>query len=82
MTPQAQLVLLLWLPVILYFFRRYPPRTAVMVSFLGGLLFLPQRTGFALPLIPDYQGMVATCYGIVVGLCIHDLERLDRKSVV
>ncbi|WLT40350.1 O-antigen ligase domain-containing protein (plasmid) [Synechocystis sp. B12] len=52
-----------------------------MVSFLGGLLFLPQRTGFALPLIPDYQGMVATCYGIVVGLCIHDLERLKKFRI-
>ncbi|MBE9174579.1 O-antigen ligase domain-containing protein [Synechocystis salina LEGE 06155] len=81
MTPQAQLVLLLWLPVILYLFRRYPPRTAVMLSFLGGLLFLPQRTGFALPLIPDYQGMVATCYGIVLGLCLYDRERLKKLRV-
>jgi hypothetical protein len=81
MSPQAQLVLLLWFPVILYFFRRYPPRTAVMVSFLGGLLFLPQRTGFALPLIPDYQGMVATCYGIVVGLCLYDWEHLKKFRV-
>jgi len=81
MSPQAQLVLLLWFPVILYLFRRYPPRTAVMLSFLGGLLFLPQRTGFALPLIPDYQGMVATCYGIVVGLSLHDLEHLKKFRV-
>lgn len=81
MSPQAQLVLLLWFPVILYFFRRYPPRTAVMVSFLGGLLFLPQRTGFALPLIPDYQGMVATCYGIVVGLCLYDWKHLKKFRV-
>ena len=78
MTPQAQIVLLLWLPVILYFFRRYKPRDAVLISFLGGLLFLPQRTGFKLPLIPDYQGMVATCYGIVIGLFLYDSARFKQ----
>lgn len=78
MTPQAQLVLIIWFPIILYLFKRYPPRQAVILSFLGGLLFLPQRTGFALPLIPDYQGMVATCYGIAISLFIQDADRLKQ----
>lgn len=81
MTPQAQLVLLLWLPITLWFFKRYQPRTAVILGFIGGLLFLPQRTGFKLPLIPDYQGMVATCYGIMIGIVIYDRPRLQQLKL-
>jgi hypothetical protein len=81
MTPQAQLAIIAWFPIILYIFKRYPPRTAVIVSFLGGLLFLPERTGFALPLIPDYQGMVATSYGIVVSLLLGDAKRLKQFKI-
>lgn len=82
MTPQAQLAMILWLPIILYFFTRYPPRTAVMVSFLGGLMFLPQRgAGFSLPIIPDYKGMAATCYGIMLAMAIYDPERFSFLRV-
>lgn len=75
-TPQALLVLILWLPITFYLFSRFPPRTAVIVSFIGGLLFLPQKAGFVLPLIPDYQGMTASCYGIILGVIVYDAQRL------
>lgn len=78
MSPQAQLVLLLWLPVILYLFQRFPSRTAIIYSFVGGFLFLPRRTGFKLPLIPDYEGMTATCYGILIATFLYDRERFNR----
>lgn len=81
MTPQAQLALLLWLPIVFYFFTRYPVRTAVIVSFIGGLLFLPQRTFFALPLIPDYKGMIATCYGIGLALIVYDSQGLSKLKL-
>jgi len=78
MSPQAQLIMLAWLPIVFYLFRIYAPRKAVIISFIGGLLFLPERAGFRLPLIPDYQGMVATCYGIVLAISIYDSERLKE----
>jgi len=78
MSPQAQLAMILWLPIILYLFNKFPPRKAVIVSFLGGLLFLPEKAGFALPLIPDYEGMVATCYGIFIGILIYDSQVFNR----
>jgi hypothetical protein len=81
MTPQAQLAMIAWFVIIFYIFKRYPPRTAVIVSFLGGLLFLPQRAGFSLPLIPDYQGMVAICYGIVINLFLRDSKRLKQLRI-
>ncbi len=77
MTPQAQLVLLAWLPIVFYLFILLPPRKAVIVSFVGGLLFLPERAKFALPLIPDYKGMVATCYGIILAILVYDSQRLN-----
>ena len=77
MTPQAQFVLLAWLPIVFYLFVLFPPRKAVIVSFIGGLLFLPQRTQFALPLIPDYRGMIATCYGILLAILVYDSPRLN-----
>ena len=76
MSPQAQLVMLAWLPIVFCLFKIYAPRKAVIISFIGGLLFLPERAGFRLPLIPDYQGMVATCYGIVLAILVYDFQRL------
>ena len=76
MSFQAQLVMIAWLPIVFYLFTIFSPRKAVIVSFIGGLLFLPERAGFALPLIPDYKGMVATCYGIVLAILYYDAQRL------
>ena len=76
MSVQAQLVMIAWLPIVFYLFTIYGPRKAVIVSFIGGLLFLPERAGFPLPLIPDYKGMVATCYGIVLAILVYDSQRL------
>ena len=59
----------------LLFIQNFQARKAVIVSFIGGLLFLPERAGFALPLIPDYKGMAATCYGIVLAILYYDAQR-------
>ena len=78
MSPQAQLALILWIPIVLHIFSKFPPRKAVIISFIGGLLFLPERTGFSLPVIPDYQGMAATCYGILFAVSKHDSQRFKK----
>lgn len=83
MSPQAQLALIAWLPIVFQIFNRYKPRTAVMVSFLGGLMFLPQawNSGFSLPIIPDYRGMAATCYAILLAMAVYDSERFSSLTV-
>ncbi len=78
MSPQAQLVMVLWLPVLLYLFTKFPPRRAVILSFLIAWLFLPQRAGFALPGLPDYNRTSATCYGILIAIFIYDPERFKN----
>jgi hypothetical protein len=78
MSFQAQLVMLVWLPIILLLFNRFGPRTSIIISFIGGLLFLPRQAGFLLPLIPDYIGTIATCYGIMLAIIIYDPQRLSH----
>ena len=78
MTIFAQVVLLLWLPIALSFFRFYPPIKAILLTLLGGILFLPQRVSFALPLIPNYDSRTAIVYPIIIGLFIYDTKWLTR----
>jgi hypothetical protein len=78
MSPQAQLVIFAWLPIILLLFSQFPPRTAIIISFIGGILFLPQGAGLKLPMVPDYTGNIATCYSILLGICLFDFGRLSR----
>lgn len=77
MSPQAQLVMLLWLPTVLYLFRRFPVQRAVVISFIFAWLFLPQRAGFTFIGLPDYERMSATCYSIVLATLIYDVQRFS-----
>ena len=78
MTIIAKVVLLLWLPIAVSFFRFYPARKAILLTLLGGILFLPQRVTFSLPLIPDYSSSTAIIYPIIIGLLIYDTKWLTR----
>lgn len=81
MSFQAQLLMILWLPITLYLFTIYPPRKAVIISFIASLMFLPENAGFKLPLIPDYKEMIATCYGIFIGITIYDSQKLNQLKL-
>jgi hypothetical protein len=78
MTIIAKVVLLLWLPIALSFFRFYPPRKAILLTLVGGILFLPQRVVFSLPIIPDYTSSTAIVYPVIIGLFIYDTKWLTR----
>jgi hypothetical protein len=77
MTPQAQLVMLAWLPIVLYLFRIFPAQRAIAISFIVAWLFLPQRAGFSLPGLPDYERMSATCYSILLATFLYDAQRFS-----
>ena len=76
MSLQAQLVLFAWIPFVFYLFRRFPSQTAVVISFIVAWLFLPQKVEFALPLIPNYDRLSATCYGILLATFFYDAHRM------
>ncbi|EAW37155.1 hypothetical protein [Lyngbya sp. PCC 8106] len=77
MTPQAQLVLQIWLPIVLALFKFFPARQAVVISFIVSWLFLPQRVVFEFPGLPDYTRTSATCYSILLATFIFDAKRLN-----
>ncbi|MEL7034518.1 MAG: O-antigen ligase domain-containing protein [Cyanobacteria bacterium J06592_8] len=77
MTPQAQLVMQAWLPVVLCLFKVFPPQRAVVISFTFSWLFLPQKVIFMFPGLPEYDRISATCYSILIATCIFDFKRFS-----
>ena len=63
-----------WIPIVLYFFSRFPARQAVILGFVVAWLFLPQKE-FPLPGLPDYTKVSATCYGVAIATIIYDINR-------
>jgi len=79
MTLQAQIVLVVVMPIATYFlFARYPTRTALLMTFLGAYLFLPRRTGFVLPLLPDFTEMTAVSYVVLIAILLFDGGKLRQ----
>lgn len=77
MSPQAQFVLLAWIPIVFILFKRFPPQKAVIISLIVAWLFLPQGVKFSLSLIPDYDRLSATSYGILLATWFYDARRFQ-----
>ncbi|MEQ9482324.1 O-antigen ligase domain-containing protein [Coleofasciculus sp. F4-SAH-05] len=75
MTPQAQLAMLAWIPVVLFLFVRFPAQKAVIIGFIGAWLFLPQKAGFYFPGLPDYDRVSAVSYSILLATFVFDVGR-------
>lgn len=73
----AVVVMLGWIPAVLWIFSRWPAQRAMVISFLVAWMFLPQA-GFVIVGIPDYTKMNATCYGIFLATAIFDLQRFKN----
>lgn len=60
---RAYLLLALWVPVAATAFAVARPERAALVVVLGGILFLPERAAFDLPLLPpmDKNGLAVFC---------------------
>lgn len=74
MSPLVYVVMYGWIPVVLYLFRWLPAQRALIVSFIGAWLFLPQAH-FPLPVFPEYTKMSATCYGVLLATIVFDVQR-------
>lgn len=71
------LVMFGWIPLVLYLFHQLPVQRALVLSFIGAWLFLPQ-VSFSLPGLPDFTKMSATCYGILLATFIFDAKRFQQ----
>ena len=78
MNPITSLVMIAWIPIVLYLFYRFPAPKAVIISFIVAWLFLPQKAGFSFPGFPDYERMSATVYGILLCTFIYDVGRFRQ----
>lgn len=70
----AALVMLLWLPCVIYIFNVFPARRAIVISFITAWLFLPEAQ-FIISGLPNYTKISATCYGILLSTIIFDIKR-------
>lgn len=70
------LVMFAWIPIVFYLFSRFPPRRAVVISFVTAWLYLPQAA-MSLPGLPDYTKVTATSYGILLATFVFDSDRLQ-----
>ena len=71
------LVMICWIPVVLYFFSQLPVQRAVIFSFLVAWLFLPMAS-IPIQSLPDFTKMSATCYGILLATAIFDFHRFRQ----
>lgn len=69
------LIMFAWIPIVFYLFSRFPPRRAVVISFVTAWLYLPEAA-LSLPGLPDYTKATATSYGILLATFIFDYDRL------
>ncbi|MGF1491798.1 MAG: O-antigen ligase family protein [Microcoleaceae cyanobacterium] len=77
MTPQAQFVMLAWLPIVVFgFFRFFPPWKATIICSITAWLFLPQRVAFEFLGLPDFDRYSATSYGVLLAILLYDLQRI------
>lgn len=77
MNPLVYLAMYGWIPLVLYLFKRFPVQQALVISFIGAWLFLPQAS-FPLIGLPDLTKMSATCYGILLATFIYDAQRFKK----
>jgi hypothetical protein len=73
----AYVVMIAWIPVVLFLFSRLPIQRALIISFLIAWLFLPMGD-IKLSGLPNYTKMSATCYGILLATLIFDIQRLQQ----
>ncbi len=66
MTFLVPLMLFAWVPFTVALFFSCKAHNAVIISLIGGVLFLPM-TGYDLPGVPEYSKYTAIAFGLVLG---------------
>ena len=69
------LALVLWFPVVLYLFERFPTQKAITFSFITAWLFLPS-TQIPLSGFPDWSKTTATVFSVSLCVWVKQSQRL------
>lgn len=63
--PLAIIVMALWVPLVFVLFSRYKPAMAGAIAVVGGVLFLPERVMFNLPVLPDLDKVAIPVFATI-----------------
>ncbi len=66
-----------WIFVVVMLFSLMSARRAVLVSFIGAVLFLPQAA-ITLPSLPDITKISVTSFSVLLAVVMFDTARLLR----
>lgn len=80
MTSLVPITLFGWIFAVMLLFALMPARRAVLVSFLGAVLFLPQAS-ISLPGLPDITKISVTSFSVLAAVTMFDTTRLLRFRV-
>ncbi len=80
MTSLVPITLFGWIFAVMMFFALMPARRAVLVSFIGAVLFLPQAS-ISLPGLPDITKISVTSFSVLLAVTMFDTTRLLRFRV-
>lgn len=79
---QAYVALLMWVPICFVIFGSTKPTRAAFFCFVLGIVLLPERTRFDLPLMPPIGKMEITSIGCYLGAMVFAKEKLRRAKVL
>jgi hypothetical protein len=76
-TAVSSLAFTLWMPIVFLIFLRLPPRRAVLVSLMGGWMFLPQAA-YAVQSAPNIDKIFMVTVAPLLGILAFDRPSLSR----
>ncbi len=74
MTPLVPLMLIGWVPFTIFLCNKFKSHKAVIISVIGGVMFLPQ-IGFEIPGLPDYDKRTAIALGLLLGARLSGMRK-------
>ena len=70
----VHIVMVGWIPIVMFLFKKFEARVAVAVAFVCGWMFLPVAT-YHISGLPSYTKITATCVCILAGAYYYDRKR-------
>ena len=74
MTPLVPLMLIGWVPFTIFLCNKFKSHKAVIISVIGGVMFLPQ-TGYDIPGLPNYDKRTAIALGLLLGARLSGMRK-------
>ena len=74
----ASAALILWVLVSVVLFFTTKPEKAALITIFGGLLFLPEKVVFKVPLLPEFTKQTIPYFAAILGFTLRQPNRVWR----